>query len=524
MRRAASGVRAVKALLPCDAGWRFIMGLCYSRREGGLALRRRLRVCAIANASLIAIGVMLSARSVAFAQSRQVSPSADADITVGGNQNASAPSQSSPQTDPAFRPTPGREPAATGRDENQPYQNKMTGDWDGARTRLHDWGVDIELMYKSETAGNPVGGKNQGTAYTQQVALGGKFDLEKLVGLEGGQFFFTLNSRAGTDLKPIIGSLRSPQELFGAGENVRIAELSYVQKLLENHLEFKVGFSSVGNDFATSQLYCYFQSGAYCGHTPALAANSGWFNYPTAQWGGRVKLQGYSDLYVQAGVYHVNPTLSNSDGGFNFDLGFRGTGVIAPIEFGWLPENGFGGLPGKYKIGAYVDTSSATNVLHDVNGNNAGLTGLSRTTVDGRWGAWIQGEQMIYREPGTANRGVTIFGTIATGDPQTAQYTFTGAVGVVQKGIANRDSDYIAVAVGRVHTNGNSVLFQQGLNFVTPGSVNVVTDETIYEIGYGAQITPWFLLRPNLQYIQRPGGTGVIPNAFVLGLTATADF
>ena len=49
----------------------------------------------------------------------------------------------------------------------------------------------------------------------------------------------------------------------------------------------------------------------------------------------------------------------------------------------------------------------------------------------------------------------------------------------------------------------------------------VVTDETIYEIDYGVQVTPWFLLRPDLQYIQRPGGTGVIPNAFVLGLTAT---
>ena len=198
--------------------------------------------------------------------------------------------------------------------------------------------------------------------------------------------------------------------------------------------------------------------------------------------------------------------------------------MLAPIEFGWLPEHGLGGLPGKYKIGAYFDTSSAMDRLHDVNGNNAGLTGLSRATVDGRWGAWLQGEQMIYREPGTANRGLTIFGTLAMGDPRTALYTFTGAVGMVQKGIADRDSDYIGVAVGRVHTNDNSVFFQESLNVVKPGSVKVVTDETIYEIDYGVQVTPWFLLRPDLQYIQRPGGTGAIPNAFVLGLTATVDF
>jgi porin len=494
-----------------------------SRNE--LFRKYRRSALSAATAATIAASTVLAGGSVAFAEQQQESPPTVADVTVGGNPNAPTPTQTSPRTDPAFRPTPGYRSAATGgASENQPYQNKMTGDWDGARTRLHDWGVDINLKYTSETAGNPVGGKNQGTAYTQQVALGAKFDLEKLVGLEGGQFVFTLNSRAGTDLKPIIGSLRSPQELYGAGENTRIAEMYYVQKVLEDHLEFKVGFSPVGDDFATSQMYCYFQSGEYCGHTPALSSDSGGFNYPTAQWGGRVKLQGYSDLYVQTGIYQVNPNLANSDGGFNFDLGFHGTGVLAPIEFGWLPENGIGGLPGKYKIGAYYDTSSATDALLDVNGNNAGLTGLSRATVDGRWGTWIQGEQMIYREPGTANRGLTIFGVLSTGDPRTALYTFTGSVGIVQKGIANRDSDYIGVAVGRVHTNDNSVFFQESLNAVKPGSVNVVTDETIYEIDYGVQVTPWFLLRPDLQYIQRPGGTGVIPNAFVMGLTATVDF
>jgi porin len=94
----------------------------------------------------------------------------------------------------------------------------------------------------------------------------------------------------------------------------------------------------------------------------------------------------------------------------------------------------------------------------------------------------------------------------------------------VQKGIASRDADYIAAAVSRVHLNDNSVLYQEGLNLVNPGSVNVATEETIYEIDYGAQVTPWLLLRPNLQYIQRPGGTGVIPNAFVVGLTTTVDF
>lgn len=48
--------------------------------------------------------------------------------------------------------------------------------------------------------------------------------------------------------------------------------------------------------------------------------------------------------------------------------------------------------------------------------------------------------------------------------------------------------------------------------------------EGIIEIDYGAQITPWLKLRPNLQYVIRPGGTGTIPNALVLGLYAQVTF
>ncbi|WMT75421.1 carbohydrate porin [Bradyrhizobium sp. Ash2021] len=478
------------------------------------------RTPGIAAASSIVIGILLLGETMAYAQ---VTRSADNDVIADDNRSFANPSQSPTQTDPVFKPSPSGTTRTAGKPrENVTYQDKMTGDWGGLRTQLHDRGVDVELKYVSESAANPIGGQNKGAAYTQQVSLGAKLDLDKLAGLQGAQAVITLNDRVGTDLKPIIGSLQSPQEVFGAGQNARISEMYYTQQLWSDLIELKVGFSPVGDDYNTSELYCYFQSGVHCGHTPALSTNIVAFNYPTGAWGGRVKIQGFSESYVQTGIYQVNPNAGSPGSGF--DLGFHGTGVLVPIEFGWLPASGLGGLPGKYKIGAYYDSSSYADVLRDINGNNAGITGLPMLTDLGRWGGWLQGEQMVYREPGSHNRGVTVFGVIAFGDQRTSQYTWTGAVGLVQKGVASRDDDYISVAVARVHLNGNSVLYQQGLNVVKPGSVNVATEETIYEINYGAQVTPWFLLRPNLQYIQRPGGTGVIPNTFVVGLTATVDF
>jgi porin len=121
--------------------------------------------------------------------------------------------------------------------------------------------------------------------------------------------------------------------------------------------------------------------------------------------------------------------------------------------------------------------------------------------------------------------GLSVFGTVAFGDAATAQYSYSAAVGVVQKGtFASRPADYVGLAVGRVHNNNNAIKFQEALNARNPGSVQVVTEETVYEIDYGVQVFPWLLMRPNVQYIQRPGGSGHIPNAVVLGLTTGIDF
>jgi len=49
------------------------------------------------------------------------------------------------------------------------------------------------------------------------------------------------------------------------------------------------------------------------------------------------------------------------------------------------------------------------------------------------------------------------------------------------------------------------------------------TAETVVELNYGIQATPWFYLTPDIQYVINPGGTE-IPNAFVFGLEVGLTF
>jgi porin len=62
----------------------------------------------------------------------------------------------------------------------------LFGDWDGARTRLLNAGIDFQFGYTSEIAGNATGGDRHQVAYTDQWTFGTTFDLTRLGVVPGG--------------------------------------------------------------------------------------------------------------------------------------------------------------------------------------------------------------------------------------------------------------------------------------------------------------------------------------------------
>lgn len=48
--------------------------------------------------------------------------------------------------------------------------------------------------------------------------------------------------------------------------------------------------------------------------------------------------------------------------------------------------------------------------------------------------------------------------------------------------------------------------------------------ESVLEVYYNAQITPWLSLSPSIQYVANPGGAENIRDAVVLGLRVQMEF
>ena len=307
-------------------------------------------------------------------------------------------------------------------------QDTMTGNWGGERTSLQDAGIDLRAHFTTESAGNPSGGNYQAVRYTQQIDFGADFDLDRLMRIHDAKIQVTLTDRVGGSLSAdALGNQFAVQELYGAGQNFRLAEMNYQQDFLKHKVTIELGWSPIGDNFAGLPYFCNFQNGVICGHASAMTTDSGAHNFPTAEWGARINVSPRPDFYVATGIYQVNPNEGDSDNGF--DLSFRSTGAFVPIELGWLPGQGSGRLPGVYKIGGYYNSSETPDLFKDINGQPAGLTGEPFVQHNGRWGGYIMADQMVFREESGSNRGLTLGAMVTMGDPDTAKYSYFWVAG-----------------------------------------------------------------------------------------------
>lgn len=392
----------------------------------------------------------------------------------------------------------------------------LTGNWGGARTRLASIGIHPFGFYVGDFADAFSGGKRQGNDYAQQFGFGARVDLGKLAGLTGGTFKIGFNLRAGRSVSAdYVGNRLGLQEAFGAGETMRLQALDYQQRFAGGALVTKIGFFPLGDNFANTPALCTFEGAGFCAHPQNLPASSGWSDYPTGKWGGLVKIYPEKRLYLEAGVFDVNPGYYAHTNGLKISMS-DSTGAIFPVELGLTTAFGAARLPGHYKLGAYYDTSSAPDVTRPAD---------MRT---GRYGFYLLADQMLFSFDGHPNRGLVAYLQYSMSDPRTAVFQTTWLAALIAKGpFAARPHDYINI--GFVHAGINhKVINAKTASQIAAGNANpmLAEGENVVEAGYGFQATPWLLLHPNIQYVANPGAFSYrhLPNAWVFGFETKVKF
>src|SRR5215510_14649059 len=186
----------------------------------------------------------------------------------------------------------------------------LLGDWYGVRPWLEDHGITPTVTFVTDALGNPTGGREQGFTGAHNLGLDLLFDLEKLAGLRGGSFHFSLSQRFGTSLSTdYIGNVFTVQQVFG-GETFRVVNLAYQQTLLDDRVEFSVCRIAAGDDFLVSPYNYVFVQNGFDGNPVGIFFNSpGMTAYPNDSWGALLKVRPTARTYIMGGVYNGDPSI-----------------------------------------------------------------------------------------------------------------------------------------------------------------------------------------------------------------------
>ena len=407
----------------------------------------------------------------------------------------------------------------------------LTGDWWGTRNWMDkDTGIEFSGTYTTDLAGNPVGGMEQGFTYTDNIAFGAKLDLEKLVGWQGATFTIAATDRNGTSLSQnYIGNQFTVQQIFG-GQTIILTGLHLTQRLLDDKMEIKVGRFSAGDDFASSPLYWLYMNNGIDGNPQALPVNASFSAYPWASWAARVRFEPSPDWNAMLGLYQVsNKTFNRYLHGVNFS--FEPTdGVMFLGQVGWTPEffrrpvkrvetereeneelseaeENMHGLPGHYWFGAYYSTWEYAQFGSTQSAANA-------------YGFYWHADQKVYEEAPGSDQGLTLWTAFVLSPQENiAKIPFQWNCGVAYQGMVpqrNEDIAMFGLAYGSFSDDyGNAGNAYNG---------EPVSYEMALEWGYRIQFNRFLYAQPNIQHIVQPGGTGSIPDAFVLGLQIGVTF
>ncbi|AJZ57171.1 carbohydrate-selective porin, OprB family protein [Paraburkholderia fungorum] len=437
---------------------------------------------------------------------------------------------------PAEAPSPSQPAASTdGATKADQTRSAPTGFWDrsnlfgdigGLRPWLGNCGVSVSLQETSEYLNNLSGGVKRGGAYDGLTQLAINVDMEKAVGLPGGTFNVSGLQIHGSNLTQ--RNLLTLQSASGieAESTTRLWELWYQQSLAGGKVDVKIGQQSLDQEFMVSQYATSFLNATFGWPVlPSVDLPAGGPAYPLSSLGMRLRARPSDAWTVLAGVFDGNPAGSDvgdpqklNSHGTNFNLG-NGALFIGEVQYAInqppaTPSDAQpAGLPGTYKLGFWYNTQRFADQRLDTTGlslSNPASTGVPKSHR-GNYSFYAVADQTVWR-PGTDSpQSVGVFAGVmgAPGDRNLVDLGVNAGV-TLKAPFKRRDNDVVGLAVGHAKIGSHA----QGLatdtaSLTTPGYPSR-SAETILEATYQYQVTPWWQLQADFQYVFRPAGG--IPN------------
>jgi porin len=411
-------------------------------------------------------------------------------------------------------------------------QQNLLSDIGGLRGMLAAHGITLNATDVEEVLGNVAGGIKTGFTYDALTTVTLQVDTGKAFGLQGGLFNLSVQQIRGRNLSPYyLGNLQTASGIE-AQPTTRLWELWYQQSFADDAFDVKLGQQSIDQEFMGSQGAALFINTMM--GWPLLPSDdlyAGGPAYPLSSLGVRLRAQP-GRFTLLAGVFDDNPP----GGPFNDDSQLRGTSrwggnfslrtgalFIGEIQYavnqpaqGEMVQPGAPplGLPGTYKLGFWYDTAGFPSPRYGTDGlslADPASNGIPKT-LHGNYSFYAVADQTLWQQKdGPKSLAVFARAMGAPGDRNLIDFSLNAGV-TLKAPLPGRDDDTAGVGIGVGHVaSAASGLVRDG-NYYNAANAAVPAAETMLELTYQAQLAPWLIVQPDMQYVIRPGGGVADPN------------
>lgn len=365
----------------------------------------------------------------------------------------------------------------------------------GERPILESHGVTINSSFLFGPSMKTSGGANgEGSSKSYGLFnLGVSVDTEKAGLWKGGTFFALYQKKTGYG---IAGPDNAMGDFMGFDgwdwrQMNQISEYWYQQKLFDGKLRLKFGKQDANTDFGYLNSGWDFQNSAF-----SVIPTTPMPTYPDPGFGFMAEINPTEKISIRDGIYS------------RFNIPYN----ITEIEYKPTIKD----LPGRYMVGAWeLSDSNGMGVATGVDDDGETIY----NNFNRNYGCYFNFEQMVYKEKKDDKndmQGLVVFGQFGMSPSNKNDMSQYYGGGLHYKGlIPKRDKDLSGIAVGTGR-------FASRLADLTYDNGGKVGNETVVEAFYRLQVSPWFYLQPDVQFIMHPGGQ--YDSSVAIGLRSVITF
>jgi porin len=385
------------------------------------------------------------------------------------------------------------------------HSARLFGDPGGARSRLEELGVTVQLFYNQFLAWKPAGGgidPSSTTGHSGSYDFITLVDLEALTGWPAAEFLLRVKGQYDRNINASVGALSNPIDDADFDEPIYVDELWLQQRLWRDRLRLRLGFLEQQtlfdrNAYANSEDRQFMST---------FLDNNAVVPLPNGLGATLIALP-MRGLEIATGCADADNVPRKA----GFDTTFDGIDSITGyLELTLRPAawGALAGLPGAYRLGVFLD------------GRELPIFGTGDSLTDpeldrGHWGAYLNFDQLAWSEPGPGEQGLGVFGRFGYADPKVNRIAWFWSLGLQYQGpLPGRDADRVGFGVYQAI---GSKRYQEEVDAD-------FERETGIELYYHVQALPWLALTPDFQYIVDPGANGAADNAVVVALRLRLSF